>query len=109
MCPGVVRVEILGPFAWQEEEEANRKFPCLLGDVFQNCFVKYALHIHLATEKKEVVHSPIPVVKITSRFIPCPCAKHTPDTNPTAAHPYSFMGTHVPTRGGIPSVALNNL
>lgn len=58
--------------------------------------------------KKEVIHSPIPVVKIASRFIPCPCAKHTPDTNPIVAHPYTFTGTRAPTCGGIPSVALNN-
>lgn len=39
MCPCVVSVEILRPFAWQEEEELNRKWPCLLGGVFQNQFV----------------------------------------------------------------------
>lgn len=39
-----VSVEILGPSVWQEEEEANRKLPHLLGGVFQNRFVKYASH-----------------------------------------------------------------
>lgn len=53
MYPRVVSVEILGPFAWQEEEEANRKLLCLLRGVFQNQFVNYALHIHLATEKRK--------------------------------------------------------
>lgn len=52
-CPCVVSVEILGLFAWQEEEEANRKLTCLLGGIFQDRFVKYALHIHLATEKRK--------------------------------------------------------
>lgn len=53
MCPWGVSVEILGPFVWQEEEEANRKLPCLLGGVFQNQFVKNVSHIHLATEKRK--------------------------------------------------------
>lgn len=57
MCPHCVSVEILGPFAWQEEEEANRKLPHLLGGAFQNRFVKCASHIHLATEKrKQFIH-----------------------------------------------------
>lgn len=101
-------VEILGLFAQKEEEEADRKAAMFT----RRCIPRLVCQIRFAYtfshRQKEVIHSTISVVKITSRFILCPCAKHTPDTNPTVTHPCTAW-TLTPTHGDIPSAALNNL
>lgn len=86
--------EILGPFAWQEEEEADRKAAmftrrCISRLVYQICFAYTFSH-----RQKEVIRPPVSVVKITSRFIPRSCTKHVSDLNPTVTPTWTHVGTH---------------